>query len=172
MREYSRLDTVIANIPYTAMVLLGAAIIALAYAFSPFGLASAGLYLAYGVAGAFWIMFFVCPYCAFFDTKACPCGYGMIAARIAKKGARENFAEKFKKHIPVIVPLWILPVLYAAIGLWQSFSWLLAILVAAFVIEAWIILPMVSKKHCCAECPQKEQCPWMGTGGSCARDAQ
>ena len=161
MHEYSKSETIIANIPYVGMVLLGSVTIASAFAFSAFGLAVAGIYFAYGIAGALWIMIFVCPYCRYFATTGCPCGYGMISAKVIKKGDRDRFAEKFKRHIPVIVPLWIIPAVCAGIGMWRSFSWLLVGLISAFVIDSWIILPIVSRKHGCIECPQKDQCPWM-----------
>jgi hypothetical protein len=161
MHEYSKLETIIANIPYVGMVLLGSVTIAYAFVFSAFGLAVAGIYFAYGLAGALWIMIFVCPYCRYFATTGCPCGYGMISAKVVKKGDRDRFAEKFKRHIPVIVPLWIIPAVCAGIGMWRSFSWLLVGLISAFIIESWVILPIVSRKHGCIECPQKDQCPWM-----------
>jgi hypothetical protein len=83
----------------------------------------------------------------------------MISSRIIKKADQEFFAEKFKRHIPVIVPLWIIPITYGAIGLIYSFSLWMAGLVLAFVVDSCIILPLVSRKHGCVECPQKEQCP-------------
>lgn len=165
MREYSKLEATIANIPYVAMILMGAVTIAYAQPFAAGGLAGAGSYLAYGVVGAFWIMIFVCPYCRYYATTGCPCGYGTISARIVKKGDRDRFAEKFRRHIPVIVPLWIIPVACGGIGLWRSFSWWLVGLVSAFVVESCVVLPIVSRKHGCVECPQKDQCPWMAKGG-------
>ena len=164
MREYSRFETAIANVPYVGMILIGAVTIAHAYAFSAFGLTSAVCYLAYGVVGALWIMIFVCPHCAYYATTGCPCGYGTVSARIVKKGDRECFTEKFKRHIPVIVPLWIIPVVCGGIGLWLSFSWSLVVLVLAFVVESCVLLPIVSRRHGCVECPQKDQCPWMARG--------
>ena len=164
MRGYSKLETTFANIPYVAMILMGSVTIAHAYAFSASGLAGAGCYLAYGIAGAFWIMIFVCPYCLYYATTGCPCGYGMISARIVKKGDRDCFAEKFRRHMPVIIPLWIIPVACGGIGLWRSFSCWLVGLVSAFVIESCVILPLISRKHGCVECPQKDECPWMAKG--------
>ncbi len=162
MREYSKTDTLIANIPYFGMILLGALTIAYAGTFSILSIAWACAYLIYGIAGAFWIMIFVCPYCHYYATRGCPCGYGMISGRIVKKGEKDCFAQKFKRHIPVIIPLWIIPVIYGGIKLYTSFSWVLLGLLLAFIIESWIILPLVSKKHACVDCPQKDQCPWMG----------
>ena len=172
MRKYSRLDTAIANTPYVGMILMGLVTIAYAGAFSAWGLTGAGIYLAYGIVGALWIMIFVCPYCGFYATTECPCGYGTISARIVKKGDRDDFAQKFRRHIPVIVPLWIIPIVCGGIGLWRSFSWWLVGLVLAFVVESCIVLPTVSKKHGCVECPQRDQCPWMGKGAQQAGQAE
>ncbi|MFC1560911.1 hypothetical protein ACFL4V_00380 [Candidatus Latescibacterota bacterium] len=135
-----------------------------AYGLTPLALTGAGVYLVYGVAGALWIILFVCPCCAYYASKECPCGYGMISAKIKKKGDGNCFPEKFKRHIPVIVPLWLIPVICGGIALWSSFSWMLVGLVLVFIIESWIILPVVSVKHCCVGCPQKDSCPWMVRG--------
>jgi len=162
MNEYTHRETLVANLPYAAMVLLGAAAVAWAFSPSPWALAAGAGYLAYGLGGALWIMVFMCPYCAYYATRACPCGYGTISARLARKGERECFSDQFKKHIPVIVPLWLIPVACGGWSLWRSFSWDLAGLVAAFAINSYVILPLVSKRHGCADCPQKDGCPWMG----------
>jgi hypothetical protein len=162
MREYTKWETAVANMPYVGMILLGTVTIAYASTSSAWRLAGAGAYLVYGLAGALWIMVFVCPYCHYYANKGCPCGYGIISARIVSRGDRESFAQKFKRHIPVIVPLWIIPVVGAGVELYSAFSWLLLGLVSAFVIESWIILPIVSRRHGCVACPQKDQCPWMG----------
>lgn len=164
MREYTKTETITANIPYAAMIILGALTIAYAYGFSARALAGAAGYFTYGVAGAFWIMIFVCPYCTYYATRGCPCGYGSISAVIRKKGDHNCFAEKFKYHIPAIVPLWIIPVACGGIALWSSFSWTLVGLVVAFAVESCIILPIVSRKHGCVDCPQKDDCPWMAGG--------
>ncbi|MCX7011859.1 MAG: hypothetical protein NTW86_04710 [Candidatus Sumerlaeota bacterium] len=162
MREYTRMQTLAANVPYAAMTLLGAGTIALGFGLSPWALAGAGAYFAYGIAGAFWIMIFVCPYCAYHGTRGCPCGYGTVSARLARKGAHNCFAEKFKRHIPAIVPLWLIPVACGGAALWGSFSWGLAAAVLAFSVNSYVVLPLVSRTHSCSDCPQKDDCPWMG----------
>jgi hypothetical protein len=161
MREYTRLQTIVANLPYVTMVLSGAAIIALGFDFRPWSLAGAAGYAAYGAAGMLWIMVFMCPFCAYYGNRGCPCGYGVISARIVKKGDRNCFSEKFRRHIPVIVPLWFIPVVCGGVALCHFFSWALVGLVALFIVNSYIILPLVSKKHSCADCPQKDECPWM-----------
>lgn len=165
MRGYSHLDVLFNNLPYVAMVLLGSAIFVLGFDASPWAWPAAVAYLASGVAGAVWVMVFICPSCAYYATRSCPCGYGVISARLVRRGRRECFSEKFRRHIPVIVPVWLIPVAAGAVALVRhGFSWPLAGLVAAFSIDAFVVLPLVSRRHGCAGCPQKESCPWMGLG--------
>jgi hypothetical protein len=161
MREYTHQETAAANLPYAAMILLGTATIALSFQFAPIAVAGALAYLACGVGGALWIMVFVCPYCVYFGTRGCPCGYGTIAARLAKKGERECFSQKFKRHIPVIVPLWLIPPVAGAVALAGSLRWGLLALVGVFVVNSYIVLPLLAKRHSCGDCPQRDTCPWM-----------
>ena len=143
------------------MILLGTAVFVVSLRGSVWGSIGGGVYLTYGIAGALWIMIFVCPYCRYWDTRACPCGYGRIAAKLRERKAADRFNEKFKKHIPVIVPLWLIPVLTGLPLVVYSFSWLLLVLLVAFVLDAFIVLPLLSVKHGCKGCPQEDTCPWM-----------
>lgn len=161
MREYSPAQELINNTAYILMILLGAFILLASYGSSTEGWISATAYLAYGIAGSVWIMVFVCPYCRYFDTRSCPCGYGRIAARFCSKQTIECFDDKFKKHIPVIVPLWFIPIVAGVIPLIHNFSLPLLVLLIIFAINAFIVLPLISTKHGCKECPQKSTCPWM-----------
>jgi hypothetical protein len=161
LREYSPIQECINNIPYMLMILLGTVIFTVAFGTSTLSVASAIVYFLYGIAGAIWIMIFVCPFCRYWDTRACPCGYGRIASRFTKKSAVDCFEEKFKKHIPVIVPLWFIPLLAGVPVVVGRFSFLLLVLLVVFAIDAFVILPLVSTKHGCKECPQKESCPWI-----------
>ena len=162
MRTYSHAQELLDNIPYIFMMTIGAAVMAVGMEFTRWAWISAGSYLAYGVVGAAWIMVFVCPYCAFYDTRSCPCGYGQIAVKLKRRAEVECFSRQFKKHIPVIVPLWLVPLAVGGMTLYREFSVLLAALLAAFAIDAFLVLPLVSRQHGCAECPQRDRCPWMG----------
>jgi hypothetical protein len=162
MKTYTHVQEAVANLPYALMALIGGALLAVSSGGAPWGWWAAGGYVVYAVLGAFWIMVFVCPFCAFFATRSCPCGYGQVAPRLARKSSVECFAVQFRKHIPVIVPLWIIPAAAGGWALYGGFSWLILGLLAAFVADAWIILPLVSRRHGCTECPQKDDCPWMG----------
>ena len=165
VREYSPVQELTHNIPYMTMTALGAAILVVGSGIAAWGLIAGGAFLAYGAAGALWLMVFVCPYCRYWNSRACPCGYGRIAARFRAKEPVECFNEKFKKHIPVIVPLWFIPVLAGVPLLIRSFSWLLVALLVIFAFDAFVVLPLVSTKHGCKECPQRDSCPWMARKG-------
>jgi hypothetical protein len=154
---------IIDNLPYLAMILIGAAIFWISLDAPAWRWISTGLYFVYGVGGAFWIMLFVCPYCHFYDTRLCPCGYGQIAAKLRAKKDGDRFAAQFRKHIPVIVRLWFLPLVAGGIPLFRDFSWVLAVLLLVFAVNSFAVLPLVSRKYGCAQCPQKEACPWMRT---------
>jgi hypothetical protein len=81
---------------------------------------------------------------------------------IAERKPGNRFNEKFKRHIPVIVPLWLIPVLAGVPLIIRTFSWPLLVLLVVFSIDAFVILPLFSRQHGCKECPQKDSCPWMG----------
>ena len=153
------------NLPYAIMVLSGAAVFALALGWGLTSWLASGLYLGYGLAGALWIILFLCPYCRFYNTQLCPCGYGWIAARLRPAKDIGRFAQQFRKHIAVIVPLWFIPLIVGGVSLYRHFSWLLLAILLAFAIDAFLILPLVSTKYCCAKCPQKKTCPWMAKVG-------
>ena len=161
MREYTNGETIIANIPYVAMIVMGASTIAFGFGLTLSAIWGALSYGIYGVVGVVWIMIFLCPYCAYFATRRCPCGYGIISARFVRRGDRECFAPKFKRHIPVIVPLWLIPTVCGIVALTHSFSWWLLGLTFAFVLNSYVVLPFAAMRQSCAECPQRDDCPWM-----------
>lgn len=160
-KEYTHLMEFINNMSYIVMTLLGASVLILGTRANTLGWILAGSYVLYGITGVFWIIIFVCPYCHFIDTTSCPCGYGQISAKICKVQDQSRFTEKFKKNIPVIIPLWIIPLVAGIIFLAKNFTFLLLAFVVLFFIDAFLVLPLLSRKYGCAHCPQKNICPWM-----------
>ena len=159
--QYSHLQEFIDNLPYILMVLLGALILLIGFDFSIIGWVLFSAFILYGIIGTLWIIIFVCPYCHYFDTRACPCGYGQMAVKFRKQRDGDRFNEKFKKHIPVIVPLWFIPFVAAVIFLIMDLSILMLALLVIFAIDSFVVLPLISRKYGCAHCPQKDTCPWM-----------
>ena len=160
-KEYTQLEAFLDNLPYILMAIIGAAININIFKFSIAGIVFSLIYIGYCAIGAIWIMIFVCPYCHYFNTKFCPCGYGQIAAKFRENNPETMFSEKFKKHIPVIVPLWIIPLIEGIIFLIRDYNLTLLILVIAFAINSFIILPLLARIYGCGHCPQKNDCPWM-----------
>ena len=159
--EYTFFQELIDNLPYALMTLLGSTVIIIGLKSSWWGWGLAILYAMYSITGVFWIILFLCPYCHLFNTRSCPCGYGRLAARWRAPKDSRLFREKYKKHIPVIVPLWFIPPLTGGIMLIKSFSWLLFLLLIIFILDAFMILPLFARKYGCTHCPQKDACPWM-----------
>jgi len=158
---HSRLQELRNNLPYAGMMLLGSAVLLVGLEKSLWGWVWAGLYLAYSIAGAFWIIIFLCPYCALFNTQRCPCGYGRIAAKLRSRQDPNLFRRKFRINIPVIVPVWLIPTIAGGIIVSRDFAWSLLILVILFVVNSFLVLPLVARIYGCGRCPQKETCPWM-----------
>ena len=108
----------------------------------------------------FWGL--ICPYCHHFKTKACPCGYGIIAPRFFKFKGAENFNRIFKTRTAVVFPAWIFPPIAAVYLLIQDYTditiWGLLI---AYAIIGFILIPAISKFVGCRNCEIKDQCPWM-----------
>jgi hypothetical protein len=165
IHEYSHFQQFIDNLPYIIMTFLGASILFTGLDTSFWKYTTVGLYVLYSIIGSFWIIVFVCPYCHFYDTMACPCGYGRMAARIRRKRDDSLFMGKFRKNIPVLFPLWIVPVVAGVIFLAFDFSLLMLVLIALFAIDSFVVLPLMSKKYGCAHCPQRDECPWMNLLG-------
>ena len=160
-REFTHLQELIDNLPYLLMGLCGGAVLLAGFGSSVHGWLAAGLYCGYCVGGALWIMRFVCPYCEHYGTRACPCGYGQIAAKLTPRQSENQFARQFRTHIPVIVPLWVIPMAAGITFYVRDRSSVMLGLLMVFVVDAFVVLPLVSRLYGCGHCPQKHDCPWM-----------
>ncbi|MEI6845628.1 MAG: hypothetical protein WCK36_01110 [Candidatus Firestonebacteria bacterium] len=154
--EYSALHVWLDNIPYIVMVLTGAVIFYLV-----FNLLMALLFVAYGVLGTLWFIVFICPFCHYYGSGACPCGYGVLSAKLMKKNDDRKFNLVFKRNVLAIVPLWLLPVAAGVYYLMHIFSLPIFLLVIFFILDSCVLLPWVSRKYGCVDCPNKEECFWM-----------
>lgn len=116
-------------------------------------------YFLYCLTSLIFIWKFICPHCYYFD-KICPSGYGKVSAKISKKGDMKKFREKFKYLVGVVSPAWFIPLIGGIIQIAIDFSWLLLIMILIFVVIAFIILPIESKKYSCRHCKQQSLCGW------------
>jgi hypothetical protein len=158
--SYSTLQTLLANTPYATMVLLGAALIVLGLPGRAWAWPAALGFILYGAVGTLWIIVALCPHCPSYGQRSCPCGYGLIAARLRPQGDTEDFSRHFRLTIPAIVPLWFAPVIVAGYALITSFSVPMAVLAGVFALDAFVLLPWLSRGHGCKACPQRDRCPW------------
>ena len=143
------------NGPTITMFFLGAAMLWLIW----WPLSILFLAYAFGSIVLFWAI--ICPYCNHFDTRACPCGYGVMAPRLfkAKKG---DFQAIFKRNLSIMYPNWAIPFIAGVYLLWKDYSMLAVILFAAFCAIGFAFIPAVSFLVGCNECEIKDECPWMG----------
>ena len=167
--HYTHAEEFVHNLPYIVMVLLGSTIMVVGTDATVLGWLFGTSYLAYGVGGVFWIMLFVCPYCHFWGTRQCPCGYGQVASTLRARKDYDRFTAQFKKHMTVIVPLWFLPILAGIAILSVDLSWLLLALLVVFVLDSFVVLPVLSTRWGCARFGRKATCPWMNRCGAVSR---
>jgi hypothetical protein len=107
----------------------------------------------------FWVV--ICRYCQHFATRACPCGYGVIAARYLSRKEGGDFGKIFRKNIAIMYPSWFIPFAAGIYLLFTRFSAGIITVFSAFIIVGFLIIPMVSRFIGCKGCTLKEQCPWM-----------
>jgi hypothetical protein len=154
------LKVMLSNMPYLLMLVLGAWLFAAGLESPVYARVAAAAYVVYGIGGTLWIMIFMCPHCALHGSWDCPC-YGRIAALFVDKAPVPAFHEKFRKHIPVIVPLWFIPLIAGIAMLIHRFSLYLLVVLALFLFVGFVVVPLVSRGHSCKQCPQHDDCPWM-----------
>lgn len=144
---------VIDNAPTLAMFVIGTLLLLFLYWW---------LALAYALCCALSIVMFwafICPYCSHFGTKACPCGYGSIAPRYFKKKQGE-FPKIFRKNIAIMFPCWLVPIIGGTYMLYSGFSWPIFVLFLSFCIDAFAVIPSISKFIGCKDCDKRGECPW------------
>jgi hypothetical protein len=153
------------NLPYAIMIVIGVVIFLLGFGFVLAGWLSAALYVAYGIVGTLWIITFVCPYCPNFGS-GCSSGHGKISIMFMPKKDENMFVKKFKKNIPAIIPIYIIPMMAGLVFFGLSLSYTMLICVVAFAVNSYVIAPRVSWKFACANCSAREECPWIRRGSS------
>lgn len=163
--EGKALMILVENISYAAMILIGAAVFLLGFGFTLTGWLTAALYAVYGVIGALWIIVFVCPYCPNFGS-GCFSGHGQVSAMFMQKKDQRKFASEFKKNIPVIIPIYAIPMVAGIVFFGLSLSYLVLLCAIAFAVNSYAVAPLVSKRVACSKCSVRDECPWMGKGAA------
>lgn len=143
------------NIPTLLLLVLGFLIV---YQLSLIGAIAFGIYALISII---WFWAKICPYCHHYGTYACPCGYGIISAKMFKRKEDKSFRKVFRRNIAIQFPNWFVPLAAAVYLIITSYSKEILILTVAFVITGFIVIPAISKLVGCKNCEIKQDCPWM-----------
>ncbi len=118
-------------------------------------------YLAYCILAiiAFWGR--ICPWCHHFGTRACPCGYGVVAPLLFRARTGREFRQVFRVNVAIMFPSFFIPPIVGAVLLSSGTTRSIAAVLAAFCLIAFAVIPANSRLVGCKGCEIKELCPWM-----------
>jgi hypothetical protein len=116
------------------------------------------VYLGYSIIALLLYMKFICLYCLCYKTRSCHDGYHIIASRLFEPRKGKIFYTQFKRYVPVVYPIWFIPVPAAFYVLMTRFSWLHLGFVIIFCISGFVILPLLSQNQC-RKCTNGLYCP-------------
>jgi hypothetical protein len=143
------------NLPTLIMFILGAAIAG--FLWRP--LAIIMLLYNFSTIVMFWGL--ICRHCHHFGARACPCGYGVIAARYFRKKEGGDFRKVFKKNIIIMYPCWFIPFGAGIYLLYNGAPPNFLPIFIAFVAVGFILIPVISRFVGCKGCELRKDCPWM-----------
>lgn len=143
------------NIPTAGMFILGAVLAGIVW--WPLAIPM----MLYNLASIILFWKLICRYCQHFGTRACPCGYGIIAARYFDRKEGGGFRKIFRKNIAIMYPCWLVPLGAGVYLLYTRFSRDILLIFLAFIIVGFVLIPAISRFVGCKGCDLKEQCPWM-----------
>jgi hypothetical protein len=112
------------------------------------------------ILGPLWMVMTVCKHCSLYGKASCLAGYGLLSARLVTKGDPAKFHDMFVHHTIPVMPMYFLPVVgvvYMVIFNGYNIPWVLFI---AFVIIAYVGVPLKARYITCAKCPKRADCPW------------
>jgi hypothetical protein len=136
------------------MFILGAAIVG--FIWKPLAI----IMLLYNFSSIIMFWALICRHCHHFGTRACPCGYGVMAAKCFRKRDGGNFRKIFKKNILIMYPCWFVPFVVGIYLLYIGNPNILPLFIA-FAVVGFILIPAISKFVGCKGCELKKECPWM-----------
>ncbi|MFO8050456.1 MAG: hypothetical protein R6V01_02000 [Thermoplasmatota archaeon] len=116
-------------------------------------------YLVMSLLGVVWFWATICTRCRAYGSRACPSGYGRISALLfpMRKG---DFKRAFKRNIFSVALQWFVPLIVGIVCMFLHYSMVKVYLFTAFILVAFIYLPLASKGRGCSRCTQKGHCPW------------
>lgn len=117
------------------------------------------IYTLIVIGGMFWFWAFICTRCRACGNQACPSGYGIISKRLFKK-RKGDFARAFKLNIISVALQWFIPLGVGIYDILTNFDPIRLVLLAVFILVAFVYLPLAARSKGCDSCPQKKDCPW------------
>jgi hypothetical protein len=143
------------NIPTLGLFLLGAILLGRLWWPLAIGI------LLYDLLAIVMFWGLICRYCQHFNTKACPCGYGIIAPKFFRKEEGRNFGEVFRKNIWIVFPCWFIPLGVGVYLLANKLTSEILVVFISFIVLGFLLIPAISKFVGCKGCTLKKECPWM-----------
>lgn len=117
------------------------------------------IYLAYSLLSNVWYMAYVCPYCAHYGLGTCRAGFHLLSGGRFKPRPGHSFAAQFRRNVAVMIPGWFVPPFVAIYLLLRAFSWPLLVMLIAFCLIGFVILPKDAQRHCqeceMVDCPRR-----------------
>lgn len=127
------------------------------------------LFFVYVPFSVVWQWRYICTHCAAYGTGCCPSGYGNAAAKLFLFRGEKGFRKAFSKNIPVVFGYWFIPLIGGIYLLYISYPDIPIILIMLFVstlVVGFGVAPYISSRVGCKECVQRDDCPWVKSGGS------
>jgi hypothetical protein len=143
------------NLPTVIMFLLGAVLAG--FVWRPLAIFMM-LYSLFSII-MFWRL--ICRHCGHFGTRACPCGYGVVAAWCFDRKEGSDFRKVFRKNIAIMYPCWFIPLGAGIYLLYARFSRDILVVFSAFILVGFVLIPAISRFVGCKGCNLRQQCPWM-----------
>jgi hypothetical protein len=116
------------------------------------------IYLGYCAFSLWLFIRLICPYCKRYHAASCRSGYHVLA-RFYPPADTAQFTRRFKRHVVWLYPVWFVPPVAAAYRLIIAFSWWTIVLLVAFGLVSFVLLPYVSHQYSCKTCENIENCP-------------
>jgi hypothetical protein len=143
-----------------------------AWAILPLGWLWSLLYIIYVLASNLLFMLVACSCCLNFGKRSCGSGYGLLAAKISRRGSGEPFPSRFRACLPFLALSWVIPVAGGALAIYRDIvngriAMEVIVPVALFSAVAFGVLPFTSKREC-RTCAMRERCP----GASLTREGR
>ena len=103
------------------------------------------VYLAYSLYSNILYMAWICPYCGHYALGTCAAGFDILSRKRFKPQPGKTFGSEFRRKSWVLYPGWFLPPIAGLYLLVFQFSWVGLALLAIFCVDAFWLLPEVSK---------------------------